>query len=54
MLRKLWVMYLHPMVLAQIRQSVLISTNYDVDEGFKPEMIKKIKHIYENVFKMKP
>ena len=53
MLRKLWVMYLHPTILAQIRQSILIATNYDIDQGFKPEMIKKIKYIYENVFKMK-
>ena len=54
MLRKLWVMYIHPSVLGQIRQTVLVATGYDVDQGFRSEMIKKIKHIYENVFKMKP
>jgi hypothetical protein len=46
MLRKLWVLHVHPNVLAKIRQSILVATNCDVDGGFKPEAIKMIKNIY--------
>ncbi len=51
-LRKFWVGKLHPHCLVQMKEIILQRTGLDIDTGFKPEMINRIRDYYTSKLNM--
>jgi hypothetical protein len=51
-LRKYWVGKLHPYYLNQIKEILLQRTSIDIDCGFKPETINRIRQYYTSKLNM--